>query len=507
MQQADVELNQVTFSTVVKACCSSIIYSDQGMLVHGIIIESGLETNMYVASTLVNMYAKWGCVEDGNSVFAKISKPNLVTWSAIIACYAQNDLGLLAIGAFQKMQLEGLQPNQVLYASVLRACSDLVALDLGKLIHAQIIESGLVFNVFVASTLIDMYTKCNSSCDACNVFDRFSRGNVVTWSAMIAGHAENGRNAEALNLFNVMQDDGLEPNEITFIALLSLCSNIAALDKGMLIHAHIIEMGLEVDIPLNNCLVDMYANCGVLYDACRILERSTWTNVVTWNALIAGCTKHSDYAAALNCLKVMLYQNVKPNDVTFVSILSLCNHMGLVHEGHLHFTSMRDEYEVLPTYEHYMCTIDLLGRAGFLSEAEDIINTMPLCPDIVALASLLGHCKTYKRSDLAKLCFNGIIAIDSRSASGFVHMSKLYASEGLKEYSDVLEDFRSNANAWKKPGMACLEVGEEKHTFVVGDKCCGEIDDLCTKLKNLTTLMREEGYLPKSVSAFNSSIS
>ncbi|MCO5580993.1 hypothetical protein L7F22_034868 [Adiantum nelumboides] len=499
MQRTGVESNQITFSTVVKGCCSSVMYSDQGMLLHAIIIESGLEMNLYVSSTLINMYAKWGSVEDGRDVFAKSQKPSLIIWSALIACYAQNDLGIEAIDAFEKMQLEGFEPNQVLYASVLRACSDLGTLDLGKLMHTQIIESGLVFNVFVASTLIDMYAKCNSFADACNVFNRFSKGNVVTWSAMIAGHAGVEENAEALDLFNGMQNDGVDPNEVTFIALLSLCANIAAVDQGMLIHAQIMEMGLEADLPLSNSLVDMYANCGVLHDACKILEKSTEKSVVTWNSLIAGCAKHSDYEAALNCLNAMLGQSVPPNDVTFVSILALCNHMGLVHEALFHLTSMTNTYGILPRYQHYMCTLDLLGRAGSFDEAEDIVNTMPSCPDFVSLASLLNHCKTYENSELAKQYFNGIVTFDSRSALSFANMLTIYDAEGLKGCSDLLDSFRNNANAWKKPGMACLEVEDEEYRFVVGDKTSEEIAGVSLKLKSLTALIREEGYLPQAV--------
>ncbi|KAI5063663.1 hypothetical protein GOP47_0022210 [Adiantum capillus-veneris] len=500
MQRTCVEPNEVTFSTVVKACCSSVIRAEIGMLLHSIIIESGLEMNLHVSSSLINMYAKWGSVEDGRKVFAKSDKPDLIIWSALIACYAQNDLGIEAIDAFEKMQLEGFKPNQVLYASVLRACSDLTILDLGKLIHTRIIESGLLFDVFVASTLIDMYTKCNSFSDASNVFNRFSKGNVVTWSAMIAGHVGIERNAEALNLFNGMQDDGVDPNEITFIALLSLCANIATVDQGMLIHVQIMEMALETDLPLSNSLVDMYANCGALQDACKVLERSKEKNIVTWNALIAGCAKHSDYEAALNCLKVMCGQSVPPDDVTFVSILSLCNHLGLVHEALFHLTSMTNTYYILPRYEHYMCTLDLLGRAGFFDEAEDIVDTMPLCPDFIALASLLNHCKTYKNTELAGPYFNGIVSFDSRSTLSFANMLDIYDSEVVKEYSDLLEGIGHNANAWKKPGMACLEIEDEKYSFVVGDnKTSEQIDGVSTKLKSLTALLREEGYLPQAV--------
>ncbi|KAH7298190.1 hypothetical protein KP509_25G031300 [Ceratopteris richardii] len=505
MQQTGLEPNQNTFSSVLKACCSSTIFSEQGKLLHSTVVENGIETNLYIASTLINMYSKWQSVEDSTTVFINLPKPNLVTWSALVACYAQNDLALEAIDAFHKMQLEGLQPNQVVYASVLRACSDLEALDLGCLIHAQILEMGLLLNVFVASALIDMYTKCNSFPDARNVFDRFSNGNVVTWSAMIAGHAEDGRDSEALNLFSVMQEDGVDPNEITFIALLSLCTNITTVYQGMLIHTHIIEKGLEKDLPLSNSLVDMYANCGAFHDACKILEGSTQTNVVTWNALINGCVSHLDYEAVLNCLQTMLGQNLVPNDITFVSILSVCNQMGLMEEAFSHFSSMTSKYSILPRFEHYTCIIDILGRAGFFNEAEDILNTMPASADFVAVASLLSHCKTYQKTELAGQCFDGVVSFDSRSALGFMNMSSIYEFEGPKEYSDFAEGFRKTANAWKKPGMACFEADEGDHKFVVSDKTSERCDTLYTKLRSLVAVMREEGYFPQATFLFDHS--
>lgn len=174
----------------------------------------------------------------------------------------------------------------------------------------------------------------------------------------------------------------------------------------------------------------------------------------------------------------------------------MCSHIGLVNEGHHHFESMREVHGIAPTFEHYNCMVDLLGRAGFLAEAENLLYTMPFLPNIVGWISLLTNCRIYGNLDLGRQCFDYIIDIDSRNATGFVHMSNIYNCGGMREYADKVEEYRQSANAWKKPGKAVIEVDNKFHDFLVGGKNHSQIDSIYAKLSNLNLHMKEAGYMP-----------
>lgn len=195
-------------------------------------------------------------------------------------------------------------------------------------------------------------------------------------------------------------------------------------------------------------------------------------------------------------LKDMQQAGVKPNDVTYLCLLSACSRVGLVDEGYLHFKSMRDDYGIVPTLEHFNSMVDLLGRAGHLYEAEELLEIIPFPPDAAGWTSLLSACKTHACVDLGRQCFNRMVTMGYGNAAGYVLMSNLYIQAGMWEDAEKLEELRRCANAWKKPAKAFIEVDNVVHDFLVGDKSHPQMDDIYAKLKTLSLQMRDEGYKP-----------
>lgn len=491
MQMECFEPNQITFVSVLQAC-SNVAGLEEGRQIHSKVIEKGYDTDLFVGSTLIDMYAKCQSPKDAHKTFISLPKKNAIVWNALISGYAQHGHAQEALQLFWQMQDAGEDATSVTFLSILPS---LESLDEGRRVHAHIIESGLL-DFVLGSSLIDMYGKCGHLNDAAMVFDKFHKQDVLVWSALISSHLDSGHAREALQLFKQMRQEVIEPDKVTFILTLRVCSSMTALEQGKQIHSLIIESGLESEISVGNTLIDMYADCGSLEDAnimfCRLPER----DVVTWSAMISGYAEHNNYVLALHCFENMQQQGLTPDNVTYLSILSACNNAGLVDEGCLHLRKMREKHGIAPTVEHYNCIIDLLGRNGCINEAQDLLETLLFRSDIVAWTSLLGSCKMHSNLTIGRQCFDHAVAMKSKSAAGYVFMSNIYAQFGMQKDSENVELLRRHEKMWKKPGKAFIEIDSQVHEFTVGDNSHPRTNDIHAKLKTLNLLRRNDGHSP-----------
>lgn len=501
MQEEGVKPDKVVFVSVLQACLN-VGNLEHGKEIHSRIIDVGLESDQYIGSTLIDMYAKSGNLEESHHVFDKILCRDLVAWSALMSGYAQQghghkalQHGQEALRLFKQMQKEGMKPDNVTYVCALQACSSATFLQQGQQIHVHTIESGIELDLFVGNTLIDMYGKCCCIDIAEAVFQRMPQQDLVTWSALIAGYALQGHGQKALQLFNQMQERGMKPNQVTFVCILQACSCVAALEKGRQIHGHIIESGLESDLLVANTLIDTYIKCGSLENACTLFDRLPTRDAVTWSALLSGHALLGDYISASQCFMNMQQTGLKPTGVTYLNLLSACSHVGLVDEGCLYFKLMRTRHEIIPTLEHYTVMVDLLGRAGCLNEAEDLLETLPCCPNIVTWTSLLGSCRRHVNVEIGRRSFDRIVTMEGRSAASYVLMSNIYVDAGMREESKKVEELRMCGNVWKKPAKAFIEIGDQVHDFIVGDDTHPRSADIYAKLNVLSMSMKEEGYV------------
>jgi pentatricopeptide repeat protein len=262
-------------------------------------------------------------------------------WNSLILGHVRCGQGLKALLAlFQQMQQEGMEPDPVTFVGVVNACASIAALEDGKRVHEQIIQRGFESIMFVGNSLVDMYAKCGSIEDPLRVFNRMSTRNVVAWSAIILGHVKCGQGHKALELSSQMQQEGVEPNPITFVGMLNAWASVAALEEGRHIHGAIIQSGYESDVFVGSSLIDMYAKCGNVEDAWRVFNRMPRRNMVAWTAMLGAYAMHGHANEALAHFKRMCEQGVEIDDITFLSLLSACRHAGLVDEGLCYFQFM-----------------------------------------------------------------------------------------------------------------------------------------------------------------------
>eukprot|EP01018_Ginkgo_biloba_P013192 Gb_32452 [translate_table: standard] len=557
MQLARVNPDTKTFACILPAC-ANLAALEQGMEIHDEINKKGFQSDVFVQSALVDMYAKCGNIKKARDLFDKMPQrvsvswntmitgyaqngrvdealklfwempsPDVVTWNAIIAGCTQNGQGEKSLKIFQQMQLAGVKADSKTFASVLPACTNLAAPGQGMEIHEQIIRSGFQSDPFVESALVDMYAKCGCIEKARSIFNKMHQRNtvswtamvtgyaqngsvdealklfkemptqdVVSWTAMIAGYVQNGHGLEALNLFQQMQLAGVKPNSNTFASVLPACANLAALEQGMEIHEDIIRCGFQSDVFVESALVDMYAKCGSITMAQELFDKMHERDAISWTAMIAGYAMHGRGKDALQLFEQMQHSGVKPTHATLVCVLSACCHAGLVDEGQKYFDCMSHYYNISPAMEHYVCMVDLLGRAGHLDEALDFISKMPIKPNSTVWSSLLGACRTHNDMELGERVAESLFELDPKNATPYVLLSNIYAAAGRWNDSGNVRRMMKDRRIKKMPGCSWIEVNKQVHVFLVGDRSHPQTEQIYAKLERLCRQMKVAGYVP-----------
>eukprot|EP01018_Ginkgo_biloba_P022114 Gb_05939 [translate_table: standard] len=494
MQLSVTKPNQLTFSVILRACASAVALRE-GQQVHAHVIYYEFESDVYAANALVDMYTKCGSIEDAFKVFENIAEQNIISWNEMIAGYAQNGYGVEALKLFCQMQSVGMKPDQFTFASVLRACGSPTDLEQGKQVHAHIIKCKYGSHVFVGSALIDTYAKCGSIKDAHKIFDKMANRDIVSWSGVIAGYAQGGHDEEVLKLFREMQRVGMKPDQFTFGSVLKACAGLAALEQSKSVHTHVIKTGFDIDVFVGSALVDMYARCGIIEDACKVFNNMYIWDVVLCNAMITGFAQHGRSNEAFHLFEQMQRAGLKPNYITLVGILSACSHAGLVNEGWYYFDSISQTHGISPTSEHYSCMVDLLGRAGCLKDAEQFINNMPCQPGPVVWRTLLAACRIHGNMELGKHAAEHVLDLEPHNDATYVLLSNMYAAAGCWDDVARVRKMMKAKVVKKEPGLSWIEVKDRVHSFVVGDRSHPQTEKIYAKLERLTRQMKRAGYV------------
>eukprot|EP01018_Ginkgo_biloba_P024259 Gb_34736 [translate_table: standard] len=494
-QQVGVKCNQFALGSVLSAC-GSLAALEQGKQCHAYVTETGFDINVFVGSALIDMYAKCGSIKHARIVFDKIAERNVVSWNAMIAGYGQHGLSREALQLFEQMQQADMKANNVTFASVLGACIGPESLQQGRQLHAQVIKTTFMSDVPVGNALVTMYAKCGTMEDACKRFGEMVERDLVTWNAMVAGYSQIGYGEVALKLFYKMQGIGMRSDQFTFTSVLRTCASLADLERGKQVHVQIIKTGYASDLSVGNAFITMYAKCGTIYDALKVFDRLTYRDTVSWNAMIAGYAQHGLCSEALYLFEQMQHAGIKPNQITFVAVLSACSHVGLVDEGRHYFVSMSLDHHIVPSAEHYACMVDLLGRAGHLDEAENFMNEMPFGPSALVCRTLLGACRVHGNVKIAKCAAECLFELDPKDAATYVTLSNIYAAAGRWDDAIEVRKMMKDRGVKKEPGFSWIEVKNRVHAFVVGDQTHPQTEEIYSKLEKLTVQMEEAGYLP-----------
>ncbi|XP_015870612.2 putative pentatricopeptide repeat-containing protein At3g15930 [Ziziphus jujuba] len=532
MLRRNLRPDHYTFPFLLKGFSRDIAL-ECGKELHGHVLKYGFDSNVFVQNALVNMYISSGLIDMARCVFDMSCDRDVVTWNAMISGYNRIKQFNESRKLFNKMVDMGVLPTSVTIALVLSACSKLKDLDTGKQIHKFIRDFNIEPNLVLENTLIDLYAACGEMNVSLKIFesmksrdviswttivkgfvnsgqvdlarkyfDQMSERDYVSWTAMIDGYLRVNRFKEALELFRKMQTSKTKPDEFTIVSILTACANLGALELGEWIRTYIDKKNIKNDTFVGNALVDMYFKCGNVEKALKVFNRMPQRDKYTWTAVIVGLAINGHGQESLDMFSQMLKASTTPDEVTYIGVLCACTHTGMVEKGRRFFANMVSQHGIEPNVTHYGCMVDLLGRAGHLKEAYEVIQNMPMKPNSIVWGALLGACRVHKDSELAEMAAKKILKLEPENGAVYVLLCNIYAAcnkwENLRELRQMMMD----KGIKKTPGCSLVEMNGMVHEFVAGDQSHPLSKEIYLNLDKITSDLKLAGYLPDMSEVF-----
>ncbi|KAL0397304.1 UNVERIFIED_CONTAM: Pentatricopeptide repeat-containing protein [Sesamum calycinum] len=437
-------------------------------------------------NTIITCYAQNGKMEEARKLFQESPIQDVFTWTALVSGYIQNGQLHEARRIFDEMPEKNVVSWNAMIAGYVQSKNMELA---GELFEAMPCR-----NVSSWNTMITGYAQNGDMAHARSLFNRMPHRDCISWASIIAGYAQTGDSEEALQMFIEMKRDGERLNRSAFTCALSTCADIAAFELGKQIHGRVIKAGFEFGCFVGNALLAMYCRCGSIDEAYEVFQRIEDKDVVSWNIII-GYARHGFGEEALRHFESMKQASIQPDEVTMVGVLSACSHTGLVDRGKYYFDSMSQDYGIVANSKHYTCMIDLLGRAGLLGDAQDLMRSMPFEPDAATWGALLGASRIHGNTELGEKAAEMIFALEPWNAGMYVLLSNLYAASGRWVDVNKMRLKMRDTGVSKVPGYSWVEVENKIHTFSVGDSTHAESDRIYAFLEELDLRMKRDGYI------------
>ncbi|KAL0460976.1 UNVERIFIED_CONTAM: Pentatricopeptide repeat-containing protein, mitochondrial [Sesamum latifolium] len=509
-----------TFPLLFKTCAKLLLFR-MGHEIVGHVLKMNYDGDIFVHNALIHFLVSFGELEAANKVFEESCVRDLVSWNSLINGYTRSGRGKEALRIYREMEMEGdVDPDEVTMIGVVTACTQLEDLKHGREFHWYIRDRGLNMTVPLANALLDMFVKCGDLEEAKELFERMEEKTMVSWTTMVMGYAkfgyldaarrlfnampekdvvpwnamisayvQAGRGKEALSLFHEMQAMKVEPDEVTMVSCLSACAQLGALDVGIWIHHYIEKHNLLLNVVLATALVDMYAKCGKIMKALQVFHEIPGRNALTYTAIIGGLALHGDAQDALSYFLEMIDAGLTPDEVTFLGVLSACCHGGLVEEGRKIFSQMSSKFNIPPQIKHYSCMVDLLGRAGLLKEAVELLESMPMEADAVVWGAMFFACRIHKNIELGERAAMKLLELDPDDSGIYVLLANMYVEANMWDKAGEVRKMMRERGVDKTPGCSSIEVNGNLYEFIVRDKSHSQSNQIYECLIKLSKQM------------------
>lgn len=485
-----VAVTPVTLVSVISAA-AQLGDAWNGRASHAYLVRNSLGYNLALVNAVLGFYVKIGDVQTARRLFEGMVDRDVVTWSSMIKGYVRSGDAHEALRMYKGMVHAGLQPNSVTLVSILQACALAVDVEEGKSIHHIAVNMGCELEVGVATALVDMYMKCSCHEEAMHLFHQMPRKDVVAWGAVISGLTQNGLPDESIQMFKCMLLDDHAPDAVTMVKVLNACSDSGVGRQATCLHGYLVRSGFDNKMFVAAALLDLYSKCGNLDSAVRVFDSTTEKDVVLWSSMIAGYGAHGLGQEAVALYQKMIGSSIKPNSVTFVSVLSACSHSGMVQEGRQIFDSMTRVYGVMPNPEHQSAMVDLLGRAGELQEAIKFIQEMDGRAVADTWCALLAACREHN-TEMSEAVAENLINLDPDHVGYYNLLTNIYAFDEKWESVKETRDTVQGRGLHKVPGYSAVEINNAVHTFTAGERSHQDHENICTLLCDLSRKLRGE---------------
>ncbi|KAM7513317.1 hypothetical protein LguiB_012192 [Lonicera macranthoides] len=486
-----------TFPFLFKAC-GDVLDLEKGREIHGLVIRIGFHFDKFLQSSLLRFYTVCCEIDSARQVFDEFTAKDVVFWNAMIIGYAQKGMVCEAFEVFLELMGMGeVKPNEGTILSLISACLVTKNLKLGREILGYVRkEMDFCVGEKLGAAFVDLFAKCGCLNYARTLFDQMPEKNTVAWNSLICGYSQSGSLQQAVEIFRDMCSLDVKPDRFTISVLLSVCAQTSAISLGNWIR-EFAEKNDIWDVFVGTSLVDMYGKCGFVATAREVFDLMPVKNVATWNSILSAYASHGHAGPVIELFNEMKELGASPDPITFLAILHACAHAGLVEEGRQYFTMMTS-YKITPKIEHYGCMVDLLGRAGFLKEAKDLIEKMDIEPNLIVWGALLSACSIHGDVDTGEWAAHHIFKLDAMDGGSYVLLANLYASarrfDGVKKVRQMIAE----KGIFKPPGCSMIEIDNVVHEFIVADKVHPRSQEIYLVLDDLSMKMKMARYMPIS---------
>ncbi|GAA0167226.1 hypothetical protein LIER_22206 [Lithospermum erythrorhizon] len=501
--------NNYTLGLVLNAC-SSLGDVKLARQVHGYIIKYQIDHDTSIGNALCSLYSIHGNLDSAIKIFKRIKEKNVISWTAAISACGDNGDSAEGLELFVKMLSEGVEPNDYTLTTVLSLCCVMQALTVGSQVHSLSIKLGYVSNLRVKNSVMYLYLKSGLLIEAKKLFYGMETVSLVTWNAMIAGHAQmmdlaaDGVSAhcsgiEALKVFLELHRSGMKPDLFTFSSALTVCSNLTALEQGEQVHAQTIKSGYLSDVVVGTALVNMYNKCGSIDRATKAFVEMPSRTLISWTAMITAFAQHGHSKQALQLFDDMRFIGVRPNQITFVGVLSAFSQLGMVDEALYFFDMMRYEYKIRPVMDHYACLIDMFVRLGQINEAYDLIKKMDFEPNEFIWSMIIAGCRSHGKTELGYYAAEQLLKHNLKDSETYFLLLNMYiAAERWKDVSKVRKIIKDEGFE-KLRDWSWISIKDKVYSFKQGSQAHSfeELDNLLTELDGEAKVL---GYEPQTSS-------
>ncbi|XP_002534254.3 pentatricopeptide repeat-containing protein At4g13650 [Ricinus communis] len=444
--------NVATVLTLIKGCVALEIK----MLcesVYGLIFKFGLSSDVNVNNSVVNMYSRFQDLNAAAKVFDEMKFKDVISWTTMMAVLVDLECASDALVLLSKMKDSMLDLDSVVLMHLISACAILGDLGKGRQCHAQAVIRGFKSELPLVNSIIAMYSKCGDLRFSRIVFDQTTEKSLVSWTAMVSGCVQNGCSREALDLaIKARLEENYSFDSVMLVNALTASSELVDKEFCQQLHCYILETGFSQYRLVQNSLISAYSKCGNI-DLAHIVfkEMDSLQNVVSWNAIINGYGINGHGEVALALYHEMRKGGEDPDSATYSCILSACSHAGLIRDGLMIFNRMVKDNKIRPSQQHYGCVIDLLMRAGCLSDTNDWKFLEDTCPNV--WKALLSGCALHGNVELAELAAKYLLEKNPGESVVLVLLSNVYVSVG--RFQDA-ESLRLTKGFVKNPGISYL---------------------------------------------------
>lgn len=457
MVRAGVSPTASSMSSVLVAC-TKLEDAGIGAMLHCVGLRCGVSASVVVGTALVDMYSKCHDVCASQQVLEEMEEKNVITFTALVGGFAVDRRPRDAMVLVREMEQSGIASNMMTYSSLLSSFTRPEDLDHGRQVHCALLKKGLEYNQYVLSTLVTMYSKCGGFKDFRKVQMSVSCQDQVSFNSVISGLSCLGRSEEAFQKFLEMRRHGADTDVFTFASMLKAIGSSSSLLEGRQVHALILKTGYDSDVDVQNGLISMYARRGAIGESKDVFTSMEAPTLVSWNSLLSGCAQHGYGKEVVEMFEQMRRQHVQPDHTTFLSVLTACSHVGLVDKGLEYFNLMKEKgFLAGARLEHYACIVDLLGRAGYLQQAESLINDMPIKPGVSVYRAMLSACQIHRNLEIAIRVSRCLIELYPHDSSAHVQLSNAFAGDGHWGNAAEIREAMTGKGIVKKPAWSCIE--------------------------------------------------